>query len=896
MSKTFLEILRDKIIVFDGATGTHLQSQSLSPDDFGGEHLDGCNEYLVISKPSAVENVHTDFLEAGCDVIETNSFGGTRIVLAEYGLQNRAYELNFKAAQIARRIAQDYSGSGHQRFVAGSMGPTTKLPSLGHINFKEMASAYNEQAKGLVEGGVDLLCIETCQDILQAKAALYGVFEYFSEIKKKYPIIVSVTIESMGTMLLGTEITAALTSVEPYDVDIIGINCATGPKEMSEHVRTLADISPKPIFVMPNAGIPENIGGHAHYHLTPEEMAHYLSHFVKDLGANVVGGCCGTTSKHISKIVEAVGNLAPKKRSYEFIPSASSLYQSVPFRIDNPPTLIGERTNANGSKLFRDLLAKEDWEGIVAMGREQVKEGAHMLDVCAAYVGRNEGADMREIVTRFNQQVTIPLVIDSTEANVIEEALQRIAGKAVINSINLEDGEERINKIVPLCKKYGAAVIALTIDEQGMAKTAESKLSVARRIYNLVVNNYGMKPHDLIFDTLTFTLGSGDEEFRRSAVETIEAIRLIKKEFPEVHTSLGVSNVSFGLSPATRQVLNSVFLHYAIEAGLDMAIVHQSKILPLFKIDEKGRELARQLVFDERHYEGERENRKVIFDPLTELMTHYSGKKKEERETKVVDGTIEDRLKSRIIDGNKVGINVDLDEAMKTFAPLEIINTVLLDGMKTVGNLFGAGQMQLPFVLQSAEVMKSAVAYLEPFMEKNTESQKGTMVIATVKGDVHDIGKNLVDIILTNNGYKVINLGIKCSIEKMIEAAKEHNADAIGMSGLLVKSTLVMKENLEVLNEQNIELPVILGGAALTRRYVDQDLKSLYKGKVFYANDAFDGLRLIEEIKSGKTRDDRSEQGNVKGETEDGEKLIGAEAKIARMLAEEEKTPKRTKN
>ena len=479
--------------------------------------------------------------------------------------RNRAYELNFKAAQIAKRIAQDYSGNGHQRFVAGSMGPTTKLPSLGHISFKEMAAAYREQAKGLIEGGVDLLCIETCQDVLQAKAALFGVFEYFSESKNKLPVIVSVTIESMGTMLLGTEITAALTSIEPYDVDVIGINCATGPKEMSEHVHTLAQICPKPIFVMPNAGIPENIGGHAHYHLAPEELAQYLSHFVKDLGVNIVGGCCGTTSKHIYKVVEAVGNLAPKKRDFDFIPSASSLYQSVPFHIDNPPTFIGERTNANGSKLFRDLLAKDDWEGIVAMGREQVNEGAHMLDVCAAYVGRDEAADMREIISRFNQQITIPLVIDSTEADVVEEALQYIAGKAIINSINLEDGEERIKKIVPLCKKYGAAVIALTIDEQGMAKSAKEKLTIARRIYNLVVNNYGLKPHDLIFDTLTFTLGSGDEEFRRSAIETIEAIKLIKKEFPKVHTSLGVSNVSFGLSPAIRQVLNSVFMHYAIE-------------------------------------------------------------------------------------------------------------------------------------------------------------------------------------------------------------------------------------------------------------------------------------------------------------------------------------------
>ncbi|RPI05595.1 MAG: methionine synthase, partial [Ignavibacteriae bacterium] len=580
--------------------------------------------------------------------------------------------------------------------------------------------------------------------------------------------------------------------------------------------------------------------------------------------------------------------LSPNECLPEFIPGASSRYQDAPFRVDNPPTLIGERTNANGSKLFRDLLGKEDWEGIVAMGREQVKEGAHMLDVCAAYVGRNEAADMREIISRFNQQVTIPLVIDSTEANVIEEALQRIAGKAVVNSINLEDGEERINRIVPLCKQYGAAVIALTIDEQGMAKSAEQKLSIARRIYQLVVSKYGMKPHDLIFDTLTFTLGSGDEEFRRSAMETIESIRLIKKEFPEVHTSLGVSNVSFGLSPATRQVLNSVFLHHAIESGLDMAIVHQSKILPLFKIDETGRELARQLVFDERRYEGEGEQRKVIFDPLTELMAHYSGRKKEDNVSKVAVGTIEEQLKNRIIDGNKVGIQADLDEALKKFAALDIINTILLDGMKTVGTLFGSGQMQLPFVLQSAEVMKSAVAYLEPFMEKNAESQKGTMVIATVKGDVHDIGKNLVDIILTNNGYKVVNLGIKCPVEKMIEAAAEHHADAIGMSGLLVKSTLVMKENLEVLNEQNLTLPVILGGAALTRRYVEHDLRPVYKGRVFYANDAFDGLRLMEEVKSNEFRETSEETAGEEAE----ESLVGSDAKIAMMAAEEENTPK----
>ncbi len=601
--KSFLDVVREKVIVFDGAQGTHLQGQNLTAEDFGGEQYNGCNEYLIITKPSAVEKIHVDYLEAGADVVESNTFGATSIVLNEYNLGDRAYEISFKAAQLAKRIAMQFSTPSHPRFAAGSMGPTTKLPSLGHIPFLEMAASYKEQAKGLVEGGVDLLCVETCQDMLQVKAALYGVFEYFEESRRRVPVIASVTVETMGTLLLGTEISAALTTLEPYDIDIIGMNCATGPAEMSEHVRVLCSSSPKPVFVMPNAGIPENVGGHAHYKLSPEELVKYLSHFVKDLGVSLVGGCCGTTKEHIRQLAAAVGGLAPKARNIDFIPSASSLYQTSPYHVDPPPVLVGERTNANGSKLFRDLLAREDWEGIVAMGREAVKEGAHMVDVCAAYVGRDEVKDMKEIISRFNTQVTLPIVIDSTEANVIESSLQLIGGKAIVNSINLEDGEERIHKVVPLCKKYGAGVIALTIDEQGMAKSAEKKLAIAKRIHDLVVGKYGMRPHDLIFDTLTFTLGSGDEEFRRAGIETIEAIRIIKKELPGVKTILGVSNISFGLSPHLRHALNSVFLHYAIEAGLDMAIVHASKIVPLYKLDEKGRELCRQLIFDERKYE-----------------------------------------------------------------------------------------------------------------------------------------------------------------------------------------------------------------------------------------------------------------------------------------------------
>jgi len=600
---TFLDVLKEKIIVFDGGIGTHLQGQDLTADDFGGEAYNGCNEFLVSSRPAAVEKIHADYLGAGCDVIETNSFGSTSIVLAEYDLAARAYDLNLAAARIAREASSSFSTSAHPRFVAGSMGPTTKLPSLQHISFSEMAEAYTVQAEGLMDGGADLLVVETCQDILQAKAALYGIMSCFESKRRRIPLIVSITVESTGTMLLGTEVSAALTALEPFDIDAIGLNCATGPKEMSDHIRVLSGASPKPIFVMPNAGIPENVGGHAHYKLPPDEFVRFLSHFVKDLGVGIVGGCCGTTKEHIRPLVEAVGGLSPMVRSPEFIPGAASLYQSVPFHIEPAPVLIGERANANGSRQFRELLLKEDWEGIVAMGKGAVREGAHMVDVCTAYVGRSEIDDMRAVVSRFNTQVPLPIVVDSTEPEVVEEALQLIGGRPIVNSINLEDGEERLLRVVRLCRQYGAAVVALTIDENGMAKSAADKLKVARRIHELAVDRGGMRSHDLIFDTLTFTLGSGDEEFRRAGMETIDAIRLIKKEFPRVFTSLGISNISFGLSPQARHVLNSVFLHHAIEAGLDMAIVHASRILPLFKIDEKGREICRQLIFDERRYE-----------------------------------------------------------------------------------------------------------------------------------------------------------------------------------------------------------------------------------------------------------------------------------------------------
>ena len=893
MSKNFLQVLNEKIVVFDGAMGTNIQTQNLTADDFGGEHLNGCNEYLLISKPSAVEKVHSDFLAAGVDVIETDTFGSSSLVLGEYDLQDRAYEISKKGAALAKKVAKEFSTAAHPRFVAGSIGPTTKLPSLGHISFREMEKTYYEQVAGLVEGGSDLLIVETCQDVLQIKAALGAVFGYFKDKRIKLPVMASITIETMGTMLMGTEVAAALTALDPYDISVIGMNCATGPKEMSEHIHYLTQNSRIPVSCIPNAGLPENVGGVAHYHLSPEEMVKWLSHFVNDFGVSVVGGCCGTRLEHLKAVVNAVGGLSPKKRTIESQPSVSSLYSSVTMEMKPAPLIVGERTNANGSKKFRELLQAEDYDGMVTMAKEALKEGAHVLDVCVAYVGRDEVKDMKEFVSRLNTQVPLPLVIDSTEAPVIEAALELCAGKAIVNSINLEDGEERIEKVIPLCKKFGAAVVALTIDERGMAKTAKDKLEIAKRIYDIVVNKHGMHPSDIIFDTLTFTLGSGDEEFRKAGIETIEAIKMIKKELPDVGFVLGVSNISFGLSPHIRHDLNSVFLHYAIEAGLSQAIVNAQKIKPLYKIDERGRELCKQLIFDERKFEGDQ----CVYDPLTELMAFYADKKSDMKaEKKERAGTIEEILANRIIDGDRQDITTDLDEAMKKHSPLHIINEILLGGMKVVGDLFGRGEMQLPFVLQSAETMKAAVSHLEKFMEKSDATNKGTMVLATVKGDVHDIGKNLVDIILTNNGYKVYNLGIKQSLENILKAWEEYKPDAIGMSGLLVKSTAIMKENLEVMNERGLTPPVVLGGAALTRRFVEQDLRSLYKGTVVYASDAFDGLRFMDQL---KTKGIESFASTVKEPAvfdEDGEELLtGSEAKIASAMRENPESDVRSK-
>ena len=885
----FLDVLKERVIVFDGAMGTNIQSQQLTADDFGGPQLEGCNEYLLVSKPEAIEKVHADFFAVGCDVVETNSFGSTSIVLAEYNIAPLAYELNFKAAQLAKRVASDYSTREKPRWVAGSMGPGTKLPSLGHISFRDLKAAYLEQVRGLVDGGVDILLVETCQDLLQTKAALAAIFDYFEEIKRRLPVMAQVTVEQWGTMLNGTEIGAALTALAPFPVDVIGMNCGTGPKHMTENVRYLCENSPLPVSVIPNAGLPENVGGHTVYNETPETVSAQLLHFVKDFGVTIVGGCCGTTPAHLKAIAEAVRDVTPLKRDARLVPAASSIFFQQPYVQDTSFLIVGERVNASGSKKMRDLLNAEDWDGLVSLAREQEREGAHVLDVNVDYVGRDGVKDMHELASRLVTSVKIPLMLDSTEWQKMEAGLEHAGGKCILNSTNYEDGEPRFAKVLELAREYGASVVIGTIDEEGMARTAEGKLRIASRAYEQATEKYGIPAGDIFFDPLALPISTGIEEDRRNALETIEAIKRIKAELPGCFTILGVSNISFGLSPASRVVLNSVFLHDAVEAGLDAAIVNASKIVPLNRIGERERDVARELIYDQRKFDGDI----CTYDPLTEFTKLFEGVSLKSTRKDVSNLPVEERLKNHIIDGEKIGLEDQLKIALEKYSALDIINTILLEGMRVVGDLFGSGQMQLPFVLQSAEVMKAAVKFLEPFMEKKGgATAKGTMVLATVKGDVHDIGKNLVDIILTNNGYKVINLGIKQTIESILSAYDEHGADAIGMSGLLVKSTLIMKENLEVMNERGITVPVVLGGAALTRRYVEDDLCSIYKGTLVYAKDAFAGLHTMDDLTGGaKDESARSEEkaaaraaqaGSNGGAAaaDDAEDLVGEDAKL----------------
>jgi len=857
----FLERLHSSerpVLVFDGATGTSLQQMDLSAEYFGGAALEGCNENLVVTRPDVVQTVHRQFLEVGCDVIETDTFGAASIVLAEYSLEDQAFALNKRAAELAREVADAFSTPEKPRFVAGSMGPTTKLPTLGHVAFDVLKESYREQAEGLIAGDVDLFIVETCQDVLQIKAALQGIEEAFSRRGERRPLMVSVTMETTGTMLVGSDIAAVVAILEPFPIDVLGLNCATGPEQMKEHMRYLSEHCPFVISCIPNAGLPENVGGVAHYRLTPIAMKMQLMHFVEDLGVQVIGGCCGTTPAHIGALAELAKELKPAPRqvrrpelqqqrpalSYE--PALASIYGVTPYHQDQSFLIIGERLNASGSKKVRDLLNVEDWDGLVAVARGQVKENAHVLDVNVDYVGRDGEKDMHELVSRLVTNVNLPLMLDSTEWQKMEAGLKVAGGKCILNSTNYEDGDERFFKVLDLARSYGAGVVIGTIDEEGMARTAERKFAIAQRAYRDALE-FGIPAHEIFYDPLALPISTGIEEDRNNGAATLAAIERIRRDLPGVHVVLGVSNVSFGLSPAARIVLNSVFLNDCVQAGLDAAIISPAKILPLAKISEEHQQICRDLINDRRRFEGAT----CTYDPLTELTKLFEGvsaKQARESGPSLADLPVEERLKQHIIDGERIGLEPALEEALVNHAPLTIINTFLLDGMKVVGELFGSGQMQLPFVLQSAETMKAAVAFLEPMMERSEgeSSAKAKFLIATVKGDVHDIGKNLVDIILTNNGYEVINLGIKQPVEAIIEAQKLHQADCIALSGLLVKSTAFMKDNLQAFNEAGIDVPVILGGAALTPRFVNNDCRQVYRGQVIYGRDAFADLRFMD--------------------------------------------------
>lgn len=841
--------LRDRVVVGDGAMGTMLQAAGPSLDDFQG--LEGCNEVLNVSRPDIVGSVHAAYFDVGVDFVETNSFGANLANLAEYDIPERIYEYNLASAKIAVDVARSYSSADRPKWVVGSVGPGTKLPTLGHLPFATLRDAFQTQAEGLIEGGVAAILVETAQDLLQAKAAVIGANRAKRKLGLDVPVWVHVTVETTGTMLLGSEIGAALTALAPLGVDMIGLNCATGPAEMSEHLRHLSRYSQAMVSAMPNAGLPVLTSDGAHYPLGPDELAAAHVQFIENYGLQMVGGCCGTTPAHLAAVVEAVRDLRPLARKPIVEPSSSSLYVSVPFEQDSSYLAVGERTNANGSKAFREAMLAGDMERCLEIAKDQIRDGANVLDLCVDYVGRDGVADMQQLAGLLATASTLPIMLDSTEPAVLEAGLEMLGGRAIVNSVNYEDGDgenSRFQKIMRLVVEHGAAVVALVIDEEGQARTTDHKLEIARRLITDLTSNWGMKTSDIMLDMLTFPVATGQEETRRDAIATIEAIKQIKREYPEVQTVLGLSNVSFGLNPAARQVLNSVFLHECMEVGLDSAIAHASKILPLARIPQEQLDAARDLLFDRREFEGD----VCTFDPVQRYLEVFADVDAQSsglsRADELAALPLFERLERRIIDGERTGIETDLAEALGQKPALAIVNDHLLDGMKVVGERFASGVMQLPFVLQSAEVMKYAVSILEPHMEKSDESGKGTIVLATVKGDVHDIGKNLVDIILTNNGYRVVNIGIKQPVSAIIEAAEEHQADVVGMSGLLVKSTVIMKENLIDMNERGIaaRFPVILGGAALTRSFVEQDLAEIYEGEVRYARDAFEGLRLMD--------------------------------------------------
>lgn len=846
----FLAAIGDRVLVADGGMGTALQGFDLSLDDFDG--LEGCNEILNVTRPDVVSSVYRGYLEAGSDAIETNTFGANLANLGEYGIPERIRELAEVGSRLAREAADAYTTGDKPRFVLGSVGPGTKLPTLGHAPFEQLRDAYVEQVVGLLDGGVDVVLVETSQDLLQTKAAVVAAKRAMQRVGRSVPIIAQVTVETTGTMLVGSEIGAALTSLEPLGVDVVGMNCATGPAEMSEHLRVLSQQARVPLSVMPNAGLPELGPNGAVYPLGPDELAEALAGFVGDFGVRLVGGCCGTTTEHVRAVTEAVAGLSPVAREPDHIPAVASMYQQVPFEQDASILSIGERTNTNGSKAFREAMLEGRYDDCVEIAKAQTREGAHMLDLCVDYVGRDGATDMRELASRLATASTLPIMVDSTEPAVIQTGLEHLGGRCAVNSVNYEDGDgpdSRFQKVMRLVSEHGASVVGLCIDEEGQARTKDWKLRVAERLISDITGEWGLAESDIIIDCLVFPITTGQEEVRRDGIETIEAIRELKRRHPAVQTTLGLSNVSFGLNPAARQVLNSVFLNECREAGLDTAILNASKILPMNKIPDEQRQVALDVVYDRR---GE------DYDPLRKLMELFEGQTAKtssaSRAEELAKLPLFERLEKRIIDGERNGLEEDLDAAMQEKRPLEIINDTLLAGMKVVGDLFGSGQMQLPFVLQSAEVMKSAVAHLEPHMDKEDSGGKGKLLLATVKGDVHDIGKNLVDIIVSNNGYDVVNIGIKQPINSILAAAEEHQVDAIGMSGLLVKSTVIMKENLQEMNSRGLsaKYPVMLGGAALTRSFVENDLDEIYEGDVRYAKDAFEGLNLMDRIMSAK--------------------------------------------
>jgi 5-methyltetrahydrofolate--homocysteine methyltransferase len=861
--RQYLDVIEDRVLVFDGAMGTNLQTLGLTANDFGGVHLEGCNDHLVISKPEAVERVHRSFLDVGVDVIETNTFRANRITLGEYGLGEQVFDINHTAARLARNLADEYSTSEQPRFVAGSVGPTGKLisaddPDLSDISFEALIDIYAEQAHGLIEGGVDLLLIETAQDILEVKAAIQGFLKAFEQTGKSIPIQAQVTLDTSGRMLLGTDVNAALTILERLPIDLIGLNCSTGPEHMRDPIRFLGANAALPVSCIPNAGLPLNVDGQAVYPLEPKPFAQDMLEFIEEHNISVVGGCCGTTPEHLKRLVDAVGRRKGPARPKQQPPHLSSAVRAISMQQEPRPLLIGERINTQGSRRAKRLLLAEDYDAITELARDQINGGAHVLDVCVALTERSdEAAMMREVVRRLAMSVEAPLVIDTTEPEVMEAALTANPGRSLLNSVNLEAGRQKLDRVMTLAHQHGAAVIALTIDEEGMAKTSQRKLEIARRIYSIAIEQYGLQPEDLVFDALTFTLATGDPEYERSAMETIEAIRQIKAELPGTLTSLGVSNVSFGLSPQARPVVNSIMLYHCVEAGLDMAIVNPAHIKPYAEIEAQECQLVEDLIFN-RHP-----------DALQKLIEYFEAITIEAPEASV-DPTTEMspdmRLHWRILHRHKEGVEQDIDalismaeEGEQSRRAIEVLNTVLLPAMKEVGDKFGAGELILPFVLQSAEVMKKAVSHLEGYLDLQQGVSKGKIVLATVYGDVHDIGKNLVKTILSNNGYDVRDLGKQVSANLIIDTAIEWGADAIGLSALLVSTSKQMPLIVNELHRRQEQIPVLIGGAAINRRFgrriLFPEAKIPYAGGVFYCKDAFEGLEVMDQLQDDARRD-----------------------------------------